>query len=284
MRNNQRRSRPSGQPTPAPVIKAAPASSSLTYEVPTEFVELPSRGLFYPEDHPLYKQETVEIKFMTAKEEDILVNKAYLRKGDVLDRLLQSVIVNKSIDVGTLLVGDKNALVYATRITGFGSSYTTNIICPSCSTTSEYEFDLEDSYTLKKVPEEIENVTPTTRGTFIIEALPKTEAEVEVKLLSSDDEKHRMKNVENKEKNNISYSFVREYMKSYIVAVNKEQSTSYIDSFLENAPSSDTRYLRKIINTITPNAALTHDYDCQDCGTETTLEVPLTAEFFWPQR
>ena len=255
-----------------------------SFTTPTEIVDLPSGGIFYPAGHSLHGVDAVEIKFMTAKEEDILVNKAYLRKGDVLDRLLQSVMVNKSIDVGTLLVGDKNALVYATRITGFGSSYTTNITCPSCSTTSEHEFDLEDSYTLKKVPEEIENVTPTTRGTFIIEALPKTEAEVEVKLLSSDDEKHRMKNVENKEKNNISYSFVREYMKSYIVAVNKEQSTSYIDSFLENAPSSDTRYLRKIINTITPNAALTHDYDCQDCGTETTLEVPLTAEFFWPQR
>jgi hypothetical protein len=255
-----------------------------SFTTPTEIVDLPSGGAFYPAGHPLHGIDAVEIKFMTAKEEDILVNKAYLRKGDVLDRLLQSVIVDKSIEVGSLLVGDKNALVYATRITGFGSSYTTEITCPACTTTTEYEFDLEESYTLKKVPEEIENVTPTTRGTFVVETLPQTQAEVEIKLLSSDDESHRMKNADSKEQNNISYSFVKEYMKSYIVAVNKEQSTSYIDSFLQNAPSSDTRYLRKIINIITPNASLTHNYDCQDCGVETALEVPLRAEFFWPQR
>ena len=92
------------------------------FKFPTEEVELPSKGLIYPKDHPLSSGK-VEVKYMTAKEEDILSNQAYIQKGVVLDKLLDSVIVSKNIDHRDLIIGDKNAVLIATRILGYGKEY-----------------------------------------------------------------------------------------------------------------------------------------------------------------
>ena len=92
------------------------------FKFPTEEVELPSKGLFYPKDHPLSSGK-IEIKYMTAKEEDILSNQSYIAKGIVLDKLLDSVIINKDIKHRDLVVGDKNAVLIATRILGYGKEY-----------------------------------------------------------------------------------------------------------------------------------------------------------------
>ena len=92
------------------------------FKFPTETIELPSKGLIYPETHPL-SSGTLEMKYMTAKEEDILSNQTYIQKGIVLDKLLQSLIVNKDIEVEDLVVGDKNALLVAARVLGYGKNY-----------------------------------------------------------------------------------------------------------------------------------------------------------------
>ena len=134
-----------GAPQPdAPTPPTSQASDLFAFINPTEFVDLPSKGLFYPEGHPLHNQAVIEIKHMTAKEEDILTSEALLRNELAIDRLLESVIVDKSIKVGDLLLGDKNAVLIATRITGFGSFYDVTANCPSCSKSSEYTFDLND--------------------------------------------------------------------------------------------------------------------------------------------
>jgi len=119
MRNNQKRLRRAPR---AEAVTSAQATPSLGFVSPTEFVELPSRGEFYPEDHPLHKQETVEIKFMTAKDEDILSSQALLKKGLAIDRLLESLMV-LDVDARTLLLGDRNAMLIAARISGYGSEY-----------------------------------------------------------------------------------------------------------------------------------------------------------------
>ena len=115
MRDNSKRVSAAADPVPTAVDETRP---SLDFSTPTELVDLPSKGRFYPEGHPLHNAETIEIKFMTAKDEDIITSRTLLKKGIVIDRLLQSVIVNKSINVQDLLIGDKNAIVVATRITG----------------------------------------------------------------------------------------------------------------------------------------------------------------------
>ena len=120
----------------------------LKFITPTEFVELPSKGLFYPDDHPLFNQEVIEIKHMTTKEEDILTSVALLKKGLALDRMLESIIVDKRIKTDNLLVGDKNALLVAARAHGYGAAYETAITCPRCDATQDYSFDLS---ALKKI-------------------------------------------------------------------------------------------------------------------------------------
>ncbi len=85
------------------------------FKLPTETVDLPSKGLLYPEDSPLAKG-TIEMKYMTAKEEDILTNQNYISDGTVIDKLLQSLIVTEGVNFNELLVGDKNAIMVAARI------------------------------------------------------------------------------------------------------------------------------------------------------------------------
>ena len=122
------------------------------YKFPTEMVDLPSKGYFYVEGHPLSKGK-VEVKYMTAKEEDILTSRTLLQKGLAIDRLLKNIMVDKSIDPSSLLTGDRNALIIAARKTGYGPEYTTNVTCPACATTARYEFDLNDYF--EKYPKKV---------------------------------------------------------------------------------------------------------------------------------
>ena len=108
----------------APVAASAPSEEPrLNWAMPTEIVELPSRGRFYGPDHPLHGKTNIEIRYMTAKEEDIITSQALIREGVAVDRMIQSLVVDRSIDVNKLLLGDKNALIVASRITGYGAEY-----------------------------------------------------------------------------------------------------------------------------------------------------------------
>ena len=108
---------------------------------PTEVVDLPSKGLLYPEGHPLSKG-TIEMKYMTAKEEDILTSQNLIKKGVVIDQLLKSLIVTK-VGLDELLIGDKNAVMLAARILGYGKTYSVDTTCPNCGTVEkDCEYDL----------------------------------------------------------------------------------------------------------------------------------------------
>ena len=124
----------SSEETPVP-------NTPLQFSTPTEFVELPSGGKNYPEGHPLHNVDSLEIRYMTAKEEDILTSRTLLKKGIAVDRMLQSLIIDKSISVDDMLTGDKNALIVAARVSGYGAEYSTSVSCPACGTSSKYTFD-----------------------------------------------------------------------------------------------------------------------------------------------
>ena len=146
-RNEGRFEAAEGIPTPedeGPPAAAVSAPTQFNWSVPTEFVELPSKGKFYTPGHPVHNVEAIEIKYMTAKEEDILSDRALLKKGMAVDRALQNLIVDKNIKIENLLIGDKNALLVAARKTGFGPEYTTRVTCPACGEVDDYSFDLDD--------------------------------------------------------------------------------------------------------------------------------------------
>ena len=188
---SRNRDRVGSQPDTAPPIANTAETSNaapFSFVVPTEFVELPSGGKWYAEGHPLYNQDSVEIKHMTAKEEDMLTSRTLLKKGVALDRVIKSVIMDKSIDPDSLLVGDRNAIIIATRVSGYGSEYRTKVSCPNCGAVTKYAFDLNEANVYGGEDAEVLEITDHEDGTFTT-TLPRTQLDIRFRLLCGRDEK-----------------------------------------------------------------------------------------------
>lgn len=275
---------------PAADIAAASAMTDgtenqapLTFSTPTEFVELPSQGKFYPETHPLHNVETLEIRYMTAKDEDILSSKALLKKGVAIDRFLNNIIVDKRVKIDDLLVGDKNAVLVASRITGYGEIYSTNVMCPACATNQQFDFDLSATKIQYADVHEEHDVKQTQENTFVIH-LPRTNVNVEVRLLTGADEKRLTKVTEHKKKHKLPETLTTDQMRMYIVSVNGQAHKQTIESLIQNLPASDARHMRDIYSKVSPNVDLKHYFDCDTCGYNQEMEVPFTTDFFWPKQ
>ncbi len=247
-----------------------------SFVVPTEFVDLPSQGRFYPQGHPLHGQHSLEIKQMTAKEEDILTSRTLLKKGLALDKLIESLIVDKSINPSTLLVGDRNAIIIAARVSGYGSDYNTNVACPSCGTKQDYNFNLNSANIESGNIREDLSVTDNGDGTITC-VLPKTQITVIAKLLTGAEEKSLINS-------NPDEGLISKQLSSIILSANGDSSRQALDYVANNLPSFDSRHLRMVIRMATPNVDLTQEFSCTNCGHTQEMEVPLTANFFWPDR
>ena len=260
-------------------------SQDFSFVIPTEFVELPSGGRFYPQGHPLHGCGSLEIKQMTAKEEDILTSRNLLRKGIALDRVIESVIRDRKVNADDLLVGDKNAIIISTRVSGYGSDYTTQVTCPNCSHPQEYTFDLNDAsiYTGDDAAIEALEITNNQNGTFTT-TLPRTNVEVTFRLLTGRDEKQMMQQLEMARKKNRPEQTITLQLSRMIVGVAGTSEPKAIKYLIENIPSSDSRHLRNAYKVAAPNVDLTQYFECSECDHAQDMEVPLTADFFWPDR
>ena len=282
-RNQDRLGGGSPQNSSPPDQLAHQQAESFSFVVPTEFVELPSKGLYYPEGHPLYNQETVEIKHMTAKEEDMLTSRALLKKGLALERLLASIVVDKRINPNSLLVGDRNAVLIAARISGYGSEYATKVNCPQCNTAAEHTFYLHELQTKKTESAATIGTTSNGDGTFDT-VLPRLGVQVTFRLLSGADEKSFLSQIETARKRNRSENTITTQLRQMITAVNGEEDAGMITELVQNMPSMDSRHLRLAYRLSTPDIDMTQHFSCNECGCEQDMEVPLTADFFWPDR
>jgi len=253
------------------------------FVVPTEFVELPSQGRYYVEGHPLHQNPTIEIKQMTAKEEDLLTSRALLKKGIALDRLIKSIIVDKRIDPNGLLVGDRNAILLAARVSGYGHAYQTRITCPACQAQQDYEFDLNEAAVYGGDGLTEADATLKEDGTFLT-TLPGTKIEITYRLLNGADERNFMEQVENARKKRQEENVITRQLRQIIVAVNGDSDQALINYAVDNMPSMDARHLRLVYKLATPNVDLTQNFACNECDHEQDMEVPLTADFFWPDR
>ena len=225
---------------------------------------------------------------MTAKEEDILTSRSLLKKGIAIDRFLSSIIVDRRIDVNSMLVGDKNALLVAARTSGYGSEYNTKVTCPACAETQEYEFDLGQAHEVGCLTEAYANsehagaITQNADNTFDI-ALPKSNVTVTVRLLIGADEQRLAKNMKQKSKIQGHETMLTDQFRTYIVAVNGSNAQRDINTFVNAMPALDSRFLRTAYGGLAPNVDLTQFFSCESCGFEQDMEVPFTADFFWPK-
>jgi len=290
-RNNQERfgsgleEQPLGSPTDAgsQTPPQPAANSGLSFVVPTEVVELPSRGIFYPEGHPLCGSETIEIRHMTAKEEDILTSKTLLKKGLALDRMIQSIVVDKSINTDSLLSGDRNAIMMSARASAYGEDYSASVTCPACGSQQSHEFNLLDiSCSPLDRHEELDSVTKLPNNNFEVE-LPRSGVKVEIRVLTGKDEKELLKRTEKRKREKLPENLLTQQMSLYIVAVNGDTNNRTVDRFLQVLPAFDSRYLRTVYKAITPDIDSAQDFMCESCDHVAELEVPFTTEFFWPK-
>jgi hypothetical protein len=236
---------------------------------PTETIELPSKGLIYPEDNPL-SSGTIEMKYMTAKEEDILSNQSYITNGTVLDKLLKALIVSK-VNYGDLIVGDKNAIMIAARVLGYGK---------------DYDFQLKGenvSIDLSTLENKIFDEKSITRGVNEFSfTLPNSGATISYKLLTHKDEMSIDVELKGLKKINKNASYdVSTRMKHMILSVNGDDDRKTIREFVDvYFLASDARAFRKHIALVQPDVNLTAQVELSD-GME-DVEVPITVNFFWP--
>ena len=279
-RNNSQRTGPPKDAAAPPPSVTKTDNGLFSFVTPTEFVELPSTGRYYTEDHPLHGVDTIEIRHMTAKEEDILTSETLIRKGLAIDRLLQAVIVDPDIDVGSLLIGDKNALLVATRITGFGPAYETGVSCPGCSEEVTQEFLLDElaHVTPGEMPT---GVTINDANNFVFQ-LPTTQITAEVKLLTAADERALTEATEKKKKLNLPAARSTDLLKAVIVSLNDQTDRGDIDKFVGLMPLRDVSHLRKVYEKIKPDVDVSYDFSCEHCDHIGKVVMPLTAQFFWP--
>lgn len=265
----------------APIHADAPKPSILDFVSPTEFVELPSKGIGYADDHPLCGKDVIEIRYMTAKDEDILTSETLLKKGIALERLLENIIIDKSIDPKTMLIGDRNAVIIAARASGYGNAYETQIACPNCGTKARMSFDLSKPKIQEIDIKESQVFSKNEKGNYLIK-LPQTNFTVETRLLTGKDENYLTQLAQSKKKNKLGDSAMTDQYKMMIVSVEGTTDRSILDRFIDAMPASDSRFLRKAYKAIIPNVKISEDFTCNSCGHEQELEVSFGADFFWP--
>jgi DNA-directed RNA polymerase subunit M/transcription elongation factor TFIIS len=268
------------------ISEETPSAQPLSFVVPTDFVDLPSRGEAYLPNHPLHKQTSVEVRFMTAKEEDILTSQALLEKGLALDRLIQNILVNKLIKVESLLIGDKNAILMNARKNGYGPDYNTTVSCPRCGATSDAEYDLnevENKYLPTSAELEENDIESGGAGTFYV-MLPTCKVSVEFRLLTSEDEALILKLSERRRKKKAVDKLVTDQLKLLVLSANGETDGKILGQFVESLSLHDTRALREAYEVVAPNIEMKEVFVCGDCGHEDDINFPVTTDFFWPQQ
>jgi len=238
---------------------------------PSEIIDLPSEGKLYPEGHAC-SDGKIEIKYMTAREEDILTSQNLIKKGVVIDRLLDSLIITEGVKGDDLILGDKNAVMVAARILAYGPEYVCDVPNSEGGTTTQ-TFNLADC-PFKKLPKDI------TENKFEIE-LPISKKKITFKLLTGKDENLILKELKASTKLGSEVSpELTTRLRHTITSVEGDESQSVINNFVQNLLARDSMYLRKEIRKVTPDIELQQEIEIE--GEPVKVDIPMTVGFFWP--
>jgi hypothetical protein len=238
----------------------------------TEVVDLPSEGKLYPEKSPL-RSGKIEIKYMTAKEEDILTSQNLIKKGVVIEKLLDSLILTEGVGVNDLVVGDKNAVMIAARILAYGPEYSCEVVNPKTGDKLNHTFNLADC-PFKKLPDGINS------NSFELE-LPVSKVKIKHKILTGKDEKMIDSELESIKKSGIQIApELTTRLKYTITSVDGETERPIINNFVDNMLSRDSLFLRQSITKNAPDIDLKQEIELE--GEVVEVSIPMTPDFFWP--
>ena len=249
------------------------------YAFPTEVLSLPSKGLLYPKDNPL-SSGTIEVKYMTAREEDILTSQNLIERGTVIDTLLSSVIADPKVKLDDLLIGDKNALMVGTRVLGYGPEYNVTITDPDTGLDVETSFDLGKLET-KKIDDKV-----FKNGNKFEFTLPISKKVIEFKLLTHKDEREIEQELKAYQKVQNSTGISKEMttrLRKQIISVDGETDKGFINNFVENQfLARDSKSYRDNLKKITPDVIFEAEYISQ-IGEPHKVDIPVGVRFFWPE-
>lgn len=258
------------------------------YKFPTEVVELPSNGLLYPSDNPL-SSGRVEMKYMTAKEEDILTTSSYIRDGSVLDRLFKSLIVGNGegipIRYNDLTTGDKNAIMIAARILGYGKDYEVEIFDPF---SNNKQIDTIDLTQFENKPYDSSKQIEPNKNEFEF-ILPHSGRKITFMVMTELVDKRIKKQNDAIIKRNrkLKDSTSRELttrLKNIILSVDDDYEQKVINHFVDNELFAlDSKALRTFVNDVTPDIDLTYEFVSEQTGERRDMLLPMGTSFFWPK-
>jgi len=243
------------------------------YNFPTETIDLPSGGKSYPEGSPL-RSGKIDIKYMTAKEEDILTSTNLIKKGTVIDKLMESLIVTKGVKPDDLLTGDLNAVMVASRILAYGKEYPIELACSSCGERIQHTVDLTtlDTISPDNVPENGEYTVTLPTGVVVT-----------FRLLTRGDEREIDAEVDALKKfNNSIETSNSSRLKYMITSVNGNTDKKVVREFAENMIIRDVRAFREEVKRVAPDVDFQITIKCDACDMETKGRMPFGANFFWP--
>ncbi len=238
----------------------------------SEIIDLPSKGKVYGKDSPL-KDGKIELKYMTAKEEDILTSQNLIKKGVVVDKVLDSLILTEGVKTNDLIIGDKNAVMVAARILAYGPEYTAEVTNPNTGETAVHTFNLADC-PFKEISEDI------TGNTFDME-LPVSKIKIKFRLLTGKDEKEIENDI--KQQNKLGSQVSPELttrLRKVIIEVDGDSEQSTINQFVNNMLSRDSLFFRQSISKVSPDIDLTQEVEIG--GELVRVDIPMTINFFWP--
>lgn len=265
--------------TPTTIAFSASPDAPAKQSYPTEYIDLPSEGHFYPEGSPL-SSGRIEIKFMSAKEEDILTSQNLIKKGIVLDEVLKALIVNPAIKLDDILLGDKNAIFIAARRLAYGDKYPAKIKCPSCGEESEVQLNLSN-LKVKNV-----DLTQFPKGVNRFDfQLPTSKKNVTYKLLTHKDEQDidsELKFIA-KTSPNGALPEMTTRLKYTLLSVDGKNDRSFIKNFVDTELRAiDSKELRQHMRGTNPDMDMHFDFTCPKCGYAARMAMPLGVDFFWP--
>ena len=270
---------PSGVDPRMPTTTAADkVKAEFGLDIPVELVPLPSSGRVYPPGTPLHNLESLEIKPMTAREEDILTSRALLKKGTVVTELIKSCLVDRSINPYEMLGGDRNALMVAIRITGYGPEYKAEVECSECSTKTQHDFNLAE------LPIRRLGIEPASPGMNLFQfQLPFSKKVVKFKFLTGKDEEEMMHMAEKQKKLGLGGdTSVTTNLMHAIVSVDGVEDRMKINNFIKHMPARDSLALRNFIRDNEPGVIMKQETVCSACGHTGEVNMPLGVTFLWP--